>query len=672
MLYEQLPAPTDEEIDVYLASLMIKEYGDLLKISRTRSVAMPLPALRKYVADNEYLLQRYELDLRLEIEGQGLEEDAALNALVVGQLKALREADNKNNTKFANEIKTIVSKGTVDAEAIGQAQQQKSNKKDLEARIQQIVEEPLQIDIDKITDDEAKGAQKILLSSFEAFSLWAFQLQMGFKFQKQDFHSIIFDVGQKIVDGVYDRVVVTIPPRHSKTQLLSIFLPLYSFCHNAGSHNIICSYAEDVVLESSGYIRQIMTDALFEKVFPKVRIDASKRALDRWGTTRSGVLHAVPTGGKLTGKGAGSLTDVYSGSFVVDDPIKPKDAYSPAVRSEINNRYDNTFMSRLANDGCIDIDGETVKCARTPMVIIMQRVHDDDLVGYLFRGNSSDKYHWLNIPALLEEDVGTQSWYEKSINKHAYTHCIPILYKLNRKEYPCALWPSRKSLESLEAMRDASPYTFWSQYMGDPTAVGTGLIQEEWLQYYDELPVKDIIKTYMTADTASTSKDYSDYSVICLWHETRDKHLYLGDVTLGKWETPELRSEIIRFWNEKNVLDIRYPCLIPTAMYMENKASGQYLNQQFARDGNIRLLPIPRDKSSGDKVARFLNTVTHFAQGKIHFPKEHEHLHHVVREVISMTGEGSGTGHDDVCDNVSDACVITYGTQSANYLAWVD
>ena len=221
-------------------------------------------------------------------------------------------------------------------------------------------------------------------------------------------------------------------------------------------------------------------------------------------------------------------------------------------------------------------------------------------------------------------------------------------------------------------MRDASPYTFWSQYMGDPTAVGTGLIQEEWLQYYDELPVKDIIKTYMTADTASTSKDYSDYSVICLWHETRDKHLYLGDVTLGKWETPELRSEIIRFWNEKNVLDIRYPCLIPTAMYMENKASGQYLNQQFARDGNIRLLPIPRDKSSGDKVARFLNTVTHFAQGKIHFPKEHEHLHHVVREVISMTGEGSGTGHDDVCDNVSDACVITYGTQSANYLAWVD
>ena len=672
MLYSNLPQPTDEETDLYLASLMIKEYGDLLKISRSRSVGMPLPTLRKYISENEYLLQRYEVDLRFEIEGQGLQEDAMLNALVVGQLDALRKADNKNNTKFANEIKAIVSKGTVDVEAIGNANKLKTGKKDLEARIHKIVNEPLTIDIDKITDDEAKGAQEILLSSFELFSIWSFQIQMGFAFQKQDFHSIIFDVGQKIVDGVYDRVVVTIPPRHSKTQLLSIFLPLYSFCHNPGSHNIICSYAEDVVLESSGYIRQIMTDALFEKIFPKVRIDASKRALDRWGTTRSGVLHAVPTGGKLTGKGAGSLAPIYSGTFVVDDPIKPKDAYSPAVRGEINDRFDNTFMSRLANDGCVDIDGVTVACPRTPMVIIMQRVHDDDLVGYLFRGNSSDKYYWLNIPALLEEDVGTLAWYEKSINKHAYTHCIPITYSLNRPEYPCALWPSRKSLESLIAMRDSSPYTFWSQYMGDPTAVGTGLIKEDWMQYYDELPLADIIKTYMTADTASTSKDYSDYSVICLWHETRSKDLYLGDVTLGKWETPELKAEMIRFWNEKNVFNYVHPCMIPTAMYMEDKSSGQYLNQQFTRDGNIRVLPVPRDKNAGDKVARFLNTVPYFAQGRIHLPKEHKHLHHVVREVLSMTGQGSGTGHDDVCDNFSDACVVTYGVQSANYLAWVD
>ena len=110
MLYSNLPQPTDEETDLYLASLMIKEYGDLLKISRSRSVGMPLPTLRKYISENEYLLQRYEVDLRFEIEGQGLQEDAMLNALVVGQLDALRKADNKNNTKFANEIKAIVSK----------------------------------------------------------------------------------------------------------------------------------------------------------------------------------------------------------------------------------------------------------------------------------------------------------------------------------------------------------------------------------------------------------------------------------------------------------------------------------------------------------------------------------------------------------------------------------
>lgn len=130
----------------------------------------------------------------------------------------------------------------MDVEAIGQTSKTKGNKKDLEARIRKIVDEPLTIDVDKITEEEAKGAQEILLSSFELFSIWSFQIQMGFAFQKQDFHSIIFDVGQKIVDGVYDRVVVTIPPRHSKTQLLSIFLPLFILSQSRQSqyHLFIC------------------------------------------------------------------------------------------------------------------------------------------------------------------------------------------------------------------------------------------------------------------------------------------------------------------------------------------------------------------------------------------------------------------------------------------------
>jgi len=91
------------------------------------------------------------------------------------------------------------------------------------------------------------------------------------------------------------------------------------------------------------------------------------------------------------------------------------------MRDEINNRYDNTFMSRLANDGTVDdADGNPVPCGRTPIVIIMQRVHDMDLVGYLLRGNSSDKYDYLNIPAVLEKDTGSKRWYDKIIDNSLF------------------------------------------------------------------------------------------------------------------------------------------------------------------------------------------------------------------------------------------------------------
>jgi len=220
-------------------------------------------------------------------------------------------------------------------------------------------------------------------------------------------------------------------------------------------------------------------------------------------------------------------------------------------------------------------------------------------------------------------------------------------------------------------MRDSIPYTFNSQYLGDPTARGVGLINEDWWVEYEELDKSTIVKTFMTADTASTSKDYSDYSVICYWGVTRESQLVLIDLVLGKWEVPELRLVIIAFWEKHNTLDLRHPCMLPHALYMEDKSSGQFLNQQFMRDGKVRVLPIPKDKSSGDKVARFLNTVPYFAQHRVLMPAKHKHKAHIMRETLNMTGEGSGTGHDDFVDNVSDAVVVAFSGGSANYENWV-
>lgn len=664
-----------EDYDNTVVFHLLKFYGDLLKVSRSRFCMQTLPILRKYIAANPQIIRDYSEALDAEIEGQGLKDNAVLRSLVVAQRERLEAADSKDSTAYASEIEKYVKDGKTDRVAGAQIEADTEEHSASDELIQQILNSPLDVDPTVIPKKVADAVRKILISSFEKFGKWSFHIQMGFPFQSQDFHDVIFDVGQQIVDGKIDRVIITIPPRHSKTQLLSIALPLYSFCHNVTSHNIITSYAEDVVLESSGYVRTVMLDPLFQRIFPNVRIDPNKRSLERWGTTKQGVMHAVPTGGKMTGKGAGLLAANYSGCFVVDDVIKPKDAYSDTVRTEINDRFDNTFMSRLANDGVITLpDGSLQKCSRTPMVIIMQRVHDSDLVGYLLRGGSSDKYHYLNIPAIVEKHTGSKEYYDKIIKQQNYTHAIPILYDLKRTEDKSALWPSRKSLESLEAMKVANPYTYNSQYDGNPTANGVGLVKEEWWQEYDPklFDKKRIIRAFITLDTASTAKEYSDYSAGFLWGVTKERDVYCLDIMLGKYETPELKVAIVKFWETCNIFDLRWPCCIPRALYMEDKSSGQFLNQQFVREGNIRLLPVPRDKSGGDKVARFMNTVPYFSTGKIYFPASHEHIDHVKREVTGMTSLGSGTGHDDCCDNVSDMVAIEFSGISANYSAWVD
>lgn len=328
-------------------------------------------------------------------------------------------------------------------------------------------------------------------------------------------------------------------------------------------------------------------------------------------------------------------------------------------------------MSRLANDGIVkDVHGVEHTCARTPMVIIMQRLHREDLIGHILKGGSADKYHYLNIPAIITPEVGTAEWYERSIKKQQYTHAIPILFDLQRTEPESALWPSRKSLETLKEMQKTNPYTYNSQYAGDPTSNGTGLVREEWMNYYQEIPYARIKRTFMTADTASTTKTYSDYTVVCMWGLTHTNELYLMDVELGKFEAPELPKLFTDFWKKHNVFNIRFPCLLPRALYMEDKSTGQYLNQQFIKDGQIRCIPIKRDNTSGDKLSRFLNTIPYFAQGRIFLPESHKHRDHFELEVLGMTGLGSGTGHDDCTDNVSDACEIAFGQQGMDYSNW--
>lgn len=362
--------------------------------------------------------------------------------------------------------------------------------------------------------------------------------------------------------------------------------------------------------------------------------------------------------------------------MAIDDVIKPDDANSPTERDKINNRFSNTLLSRLATE-------------TTPLAIIMQRLHADDLCGYLMKGGTSDTYEWLNIPGIITPETGSQEWYDKQIEEFGYTNVTPITYSLpeseNRtyemKEFEGKLqpissfWSVRKTVDTLLGLCEKDPYTFFSQYMGKPIGKGKAAVSMDMIRSYEDLSEfrgEDSIRyTFMTADTASTTQTYSDFTVACKWGKTASNKLVLMDVMVGKWEVPDLIVEMRNFWRKHNTYDIYNPTHKPRALYMEDKASGLFLNQQFTKDGTVKVSPVPRDgTSNNDKFSRFLNTIPYFKKGQILLPRNHEHYHYIVREILGQSNLGSATGHDDFADNVADAVAIAFAQQQMSYESW--
>lgn len=526
--------------------------------------------------------------------------------------------------------------------------------------------------ISKLDNHEASVLRDFLLDDFRAFSYFCFKIMTGTKLIDVDYYDILFETIQKMIDLKTNRLIVNIPPRAGKTLLISIFLPLFAWAKNPSGQTILTGFNSDVLAECSGYIRTIMSDPDFKKIFPDVVIDNNKKSIERLGTMSAGVLHAIPSTGKLTGKGCGSLVEGFAGLMAIDDIIKPDDANSPTERDKINNRYSNTLLSRLATE-------------TTPLVIIMQRLHADDLCGYLMKGGSNDVFDWLSIPGIITKETGSAEWYQQQIDEYGYTHVKPILYNLPEGEHRqfeehifegklqpiSSFWSIRKTVGTLLGLLEKDPYTFYSQYQGKPVGKGKAALQADYLSYYGEYDHKNIRYTFMTADTASTTKTYSDYSVVCFWGVTKSNELILLDAIIGKWEVPELIVEVRNFWRKHKKFNNMKPTMSPRGFYMENKASGLFLNQQFLRDGTVNVKPVPRDgTANNDKFTRFLNTIPYFKAGKILLPRVHEHTAYIVRELLGQSEYGSSTGHDDVADNVSDAVSIAFAQQQMSYEAW--
>lgn len=462
------------------------------------------------------------------------------------------------------------------------------------------------------------------------FARYYFPEREGMDFIEGPHHRVIGETLDKVLRGEITRLIITVPPGYTKTEAAVVNFMAKGFQINPGSRFIHATFSDDLARENSDKVQSLIALESYQAV-QSVVIRADSKAKDRWRTTDGGGVLAKAAGGPITGFRAGYMDKTrFTGALVVDDPLKPDDAFSPTKRKTVNQRATNTFRSRLAHDG-------------VPIVAIMQRLHDDDFAGYLLKGGTGDKWHHLELPVLIDSGLEyPQQW----------THGIPIEHGL--PDGP--LWEEKHSLAEIEVLK-ADAYTFASQYMQRPVSIEGALFDMDGFQWYNELPPINYYR--MFADTAQKTGERNDYSVIQLWGkaETEGGGIYLIDQVRGKWEAPELESTALAFWVKHKAKNVR-------GLRVEDKVSGTGLIQSLRRKG-VPVTGIKRDK---DKYTRGLDAAPWIATKMVHMPKDADYTVALRSEL--QTFDGLGTGHDDQVDPMLDAISEMLGAGGVNWRAF--
>lgn len=464
-----------------------------------------------------------------------------------------------------------------------------------------------------------------------AFDRYFFKHRENSKWLLNKHHELIDRTLQRVFDGEIKRLIINISPGYTKTEKAVIHFMARGLAINPKAKFIHASYSDDLALLNSQVIRDIVTSSEYQELFPMVVRDdmASKK---RWFTEHGGGMMAVAAGGSITGFRAGRMDKgKFTGAFVIDDPIKPDDAYSAAKRNRVNNRFNNTIKSRLAVED-------------VPIIVVMQRLHEDDLCGFLLKGGSGDEWHHLVLPALIEEKPEA---YPKE-----YTHGIQIPYEFE----PGPLWPFKHSKEQLLMMKDADPYTYASQYGQRPSPLGGGMFKDKWWNFYaretdqysDEYPAlpQDIIYKCIYGDTAQKTKEHNDFSVFQCWGFSPSKGAILIDQIRGKWEAPDLERQLVAFWNKHRQETAENNFVGASQVKLEDKSSGSSLVQSIQKRTFIPISPVQKNT---DKVFEAIGCIPQIAAGNVWLPVDATYISDYLHEFAAFTPLMTHA-HDDQID----------------------
>lgn len=301
--------------------------------------------------------------------------------------------------------------------------------------------------MNRLTGVERAVACEMARADLYTFSRFMFMERKGYKWLRGKHHKIICDALMRVYRGECKRLIINVPPRYSKTELAVINFMAWSLGKSPDAEFIHTSYSGGLCAGNAWQTRELVLHESYRDVFPNLALRNDSTAKSEWRTTAGGCVYAVGTGGTITGYGAGKHRPGFGGAIIVDDPHKADEARSDTIRQNVIDWFQNTLESR-------------VNSPDTPIIIIMQRLHENDLSGWLLGGGNGEEWENVCIPAI--DDDGE------------------------------ALWPEKHTIEDLRRMEQAKPYTFAGQYMQRPSPLDGGLFKPSQIAVIDALPAEPI------------------------------------------------------------------------------------------------------------------------------------------------------------------------------------
>jgi predicted phage terminase large subunit-like protein len=406
-------------------------------------------------------------------------------------------------------------------------------------------------------------------------------------------HKRMADAFERVANGTCKRLIINMPPRHTKSEFASYLLPAWFLGKFPHKKVIQASNTGELAVGFGRKVRNLVDSEVYSSIFPNLALQADSKAAGRWNTSKGGDYFAIGVGGTVTGKGADVL--------IIDDPHSEQEAAMAASNPDIYDKVFEWYTSgprqRLQPGGAI--------------VVVMTRWAQRDLTGQVLKSaaqRSGEEWEVIEFPAILPSGN--------------------------------PLWPQFWSIEELSALREELPNAKWqAQYQQNPVGNESAIVKRDWWKWWekDDPPVCDYI--LQSWDTAFEKTQRADYSAGTTWgifaceEDNFAPNIILLNTYKKRVEFPDLKRDVMREYNEYE----------PDSLIVEKKASGAPLIY------DLRAMGIPvQEYTPGkgqDKIARLNSVSDIIASGKVWVPQT-RWAEELVDEVAAFpSGE-----HDDLVD----------------------